>query len=62
MDIHKVLISKAYIILIRLEAYIKTRKKSKHLINKIIHRRDKVVKPEVVAKREEDKIDNSKSA
>lgn len=62
VDMHKVSISKSYAILVGLEAYVKTRKKSKHFFEKMMHRKDKVVYPEVAAKREEDEMDNSQSA
>lgn len=62
VDMHKVSVSKSYAILVGLEAYVKTRKKSKHIFEKMMHRKDKVVSPEVAAKREEEEMDNSQSA
>lgn len=62
VDMHKVSISKSYAILVGLEAYVKTRKKSKSFFEKLMHRKDKVVYPEIAAQREEDKMDSSKSA
>lgn len=62
VDMKHVSISKSYAVLVGLEAYIKTQQKGKSFIKKITHRRDKLVKPEEVARREEDEKDKSQSA
>ena len=62
VDMSHVSISKSYAILVGLETYVKTRKKSKHLIDKVMHGKDKIVAPEVAHRREEEAKDTSQSA
>jgi hypothetical protein len=62
VDMHHVSISKSYVVLVGLEAYIKTRTKSKELGHKMLHHRDKILDPEEVARREEEARDKSESA
>lgn len=61
-DMSHVSISKSYAVLVGLEAYIKTRHKSKDIMGKMIHRRDKLIAPEEVQRREEEAKDKSESA
>jgi hypothetical protein len=61
-DMSRVSISKSYTILVGLETYVKTRRKGKEFVGKLIHGKDKLVAPEEVKKREEEKKDKSKSA
>uniref|UniRef100_A0A0B7JQ07 IQ calmodulin-binding motif protein n=1 Tax=Bionectria ochroleuca TaxID=29856 RepID=A0A0B7JQ07_BIOOC len=62
VDMSHVSISKAYAVLVGLEVYVNTRKKSKKLIQDMMHRKDKVVAPEVAHQREEEAKDTSQSA
>lgn len=62
VDMSHVSISKSYTVLVGLEMYIKTRKKGKELFQKLAHKKDKVLHPEEVLKREEDERDKSESA
>ncbi|EFY85164.1 IQ calmodulin-binding motif protein [Metarhizium acridum CQMa 102] len=62
VDMSHVSISKSYTILVGLETYLKTRKKGKELVGKLIHGKDKLVAPEEVQRREEEKKDKSESA
>lgn len=62
VDMKHVSISKAYAVLVGLEAYIKTQKKSKDLVGKMAHSKDKILAPEVARRREEDAFDKSESA
>lgn len=62
VDMSHVSISKAYAVLVGLEVYVNTRKKSKKLIQDMMHRKDKVVAPEVAQQREEEAKDTSQSA
>ena len=55
-------ISRSYAVLVGLEAYVKTRRKGKNLVQKLIHHRDKILSPEEAAKREEQERDKSQSA
>lgn len=55
-------ISRSYAVLVGLEAYVKTRKRGKKIINNILHKKDKVLSPEKFAKREEEARDKSESA
>lgn len=55
-------ISRSYAVLVGLEAYVKTRRRGKKLLQKIVHHRDKMLSPEEVAKREELERDKSQSA
>ncbi|KAK0391635.1 hypothetical protein NLU13_1134 [Sarocladium strictum] len=62
VDMRHVSISKSYVVLVGLEAYIKTRTKGKALGHKVLHHRDKILDPEEVARREEEARDKSESA
>lgn len=62
VDMSHVSISKSYAILVGLEAYIKTRKKGKRFVEKMIHHKDKMVDPDEVRRREEEAKDQSQSA
>lgn len=62
VDMSHVSISKSYAILVGLEMYVKTRRKSKRFIKKMLHQKDKIVDPEEVQQREEDAKDKSQSA
>ncbi|KID84687.1 IQ calmodulin-binding motif protein [Metarhizium guizhouense ARSEF 977] len=62
VDTSHVSISKSYTILVGLETYLKTRKKGKELVGKLMHGKDKLVAPEEVQRQEEEKKDKSESA
>jgi hypothetical protein len=62
VDMSHVSISRSYAVLVGLEAYVKTRRKGKKLVQKLIHHRDNILSPEEVAKREAEERDKSKSA
>ncbi|TPX17164.1 uncharacterized protein E0L32_003282 [Thyridium curvatum] len=62
VDMSHVSISKSYAVLVGLEAYVKSRRKGKDLVRKITHRRDKIIAPEEVKRREEEEMDKSESA
>lgn len=62
VDMSHVSISKSYAILVGLETYIKTRRKSKRFLKKVLHRKDKIVHPEEVRRQEEEAKDKSQSA
>ncbi|KAJ4195741.1 hypothetical protein NW755_001904 [Fusarium falciforme] len=62
VDMTHVSISKSYVVLIGLEAYVKTRRKGKDLAQRVGHRRDKILDPEEAARREEEARDKSESA
>jgi hypothetical protein len=62
VDMNRVTISKSYTVLVGLEAYVKTRRKGKDLVGKLMHRRDKILAPEEVRRREEEAMDKSESA
>ena len=55
-------ISRSYAVLVGLEAYVKTRRRGKKLIQKLVHHRDKILSPEEEAKRLEAERDKSESA
>ncbi|KAK2596922.1 hypothetical protein N8I77_012804 [Diaporthe amygdali] len=62
VDTSHVSISKSYAVLVGLEMYTKTRQKGKKLIQRTAHKKDKVIHPEEVQKREEEARDKSQSA
>jgi hypothetical protein len=62
VDMSHVSISRSYAVLVGLEAYVKTRRRGKKMVQKLIHHRDKILSPEEVAKREEEERDKSESA
>jgi hypothetical protein len=53
-DMSHVSISRSYAILVGLEAYVRSRKRGKKLIQKLMHGHNKMLSPEVLAKQEED--------
>ena len=55
-------ISRSYAILVGLEAYVKVRRRSKKMIQKLVHHRDKILSPQEVAEREDAERDKSESA
>ncbi|RSM00339.1 hypothetical protein CEP52_009210 [Fusarium oligoseptatum] len=62
VDMMHVSISKSYVVLIGLEAYVKTRRKGKDLAQRVGHRRDKILDPEEAARQEDEARDKSESA
>lgn len=62
VDMSHVSISRSYAVLVGLEAYVKTRRRGKNMVKKIIHGRDKLLSPEETARREEQERDKSESA
>ncbi|KAG5980510.1 hypothetical protein E4U55_003949 [Claviceps digitariae] len=62
VDTSHVSISKSYTILVGLETYLKTRRKGKELMGKLVRGKEKVLAPEQVRKREEAQKDKSQSA
>ena len=55
-------ISRSYAVLVGLEAYVKSRKRGKKIVQKLIHHRDKILSPDELAQREEEERDKSESA
>ena len=53
VDMSHVSISRSYAVLVGLEAYMKSRRRGKKLVQKLIRRRDKILFPDEVARREE---------
>lgn len=62
VDMSHTTLSKSYAVLVGLEAYVKTRRKGKDLVGKLVHHRDKIIAPEELKQREEDAKDTSQSA
>jgi hypothetical protein len=62
VDMSHVSISRSYALLVGLEAYVKSRRRGKKLVQKLIHGRDKIISPDEVAKREEEEQDKTESA
>jgi hypothetical protein len=62
VDMSHVSISRSYAILVGLEAYVKSRKRGKKLVRKLMHGRDKLLSPEETARREEEERDKTESA
>ncbi|RYP85309.1 hypothetical protein DL770_005055 [Monosporascus sp. CRB-9-2] len=62
VDMSHVSISKSYAVLVGLEAYVKTKKKGKELVERLSHRKLKMLHPEEAAEREEALKDKSESA
>jgi uncharacterized membrane protein YgaE (UPF0421/DUF939 family) len=62
VDMSHVSISKSYAILVGLEAYVKTRRKSKKFVEKMLHQKNKIVDPEEVRRQVEEAQDKSESA
>jgi hypothetical protein len=62
VDMRRVSISKSYAVLVGLEMYVKTRRKGKSLLERMSHRKEKLLSPEDARKREEAAKDTSQSA
>lgn len=62
VDMSHVSISKSYAVLVGLEAYVKTQKKSKKTWQKLTHQREKLLYPEEARRKEEAAQDKSESA
>ncbi|PHH75519.1 hypothetical protein CDD80_2316 [Ophiocordyceps camponoti-rufipedis] len=62
VDMSHVSISKSYAVLVGLETYVKTRRKGKHLVDKLVRRKEKIMAPEEFRKRQEAEKDKSESA
>jgi hypothetical protein len=55
-------ISRSYAVLVGLEAYVKTRRRGKKMLQKLMYHRDKVLSPVELAEKEEAERDKSESA
>lgn len=62
VDMSHVSISKSYAVLVGLEAYVKTKKKGKEIMQKLTHQKQKILYPDEARKREEAALDTSESA
>ncbi|PHH82624.1 hypothetical protein CDD82_5350 [Ophiocordyceps australis] len=62
VDMSHVSISKSYAVLVGLETYAKTRSKGRQLVDSLVRRRDKIMAPDQVRRREEADRDKSESA
>jgi hypothetical protein len=62
VDMSRVSISRAYAVLLGLEAYTRTKKKLEHGLHHAVEEKDQVLHPHEVRKREEEARDKSKSA
>lgn len=62
VDMSHVSISRSYAVLVGLEAYVKTRRRGKRVMGKILHGRDKILSPDELKRREEEARDKSESA
>ncbi len=62
VDMSHVSISRSYAVLVGLEAYVKTRKRGKKVVQALLHGRDKLLSPEEARQREEAKRDKTESA
>jgi hypothetical protein len=62
VDMSHVSISKSYAVLVGLEMYLKTRRKGKKFVQKVAHRKDKLIDPDEVRRREVADMDKSESA
>lgn len=62
VDMSHVSISKSYAVLVGLEAYVKTKKKGKEVVQKLTHQKQKLLDPEEAKRKEEEEIDKSQSA
>ncbi|QSZ37484.1 hypothetical protein DSL72_008582 [Monilinia vaccinii-corymbosi] len=60
-DMSHVSISRSYAVLVGLEAYVKTRKRAKDVVEKVVRRRDKILDREGVVGREGEHADKSES-
>lgn len=62
VDMSHVSISKSYAVLVGLETYVKTRRKGKHLVDKLVRRKERIMAPEEFRRRQEAEKDKSESA
>lgn len=62
VDMSHVSISRSYMVLVGLETYVKTRRRGKGLVAKLVRGRDKILDPETAKAKEESAIDKSESA
>lgn len=62
VDMTHVSISRSYLVLVGLEAYVKTRRRGKKLVAKLVRGREKILDPETAKAKEEAAIDKSESA
>ncbi|KAK0123243.1 hypothetical protein ONS96_010242 [Cadophora gregata f. sp. sojae] len=62
VDMSHVSISRSYTVLLGLEAYVKTRRRGKRFMRKLVHGKEKILSPEELAKKEEAARDKSESA
>ncbi|TID06493.1 IQ domain-containing protein IQM6 [Colletotrichum higginsianum] len=62
VDTSHVSISKSYAVLVGLEVYVKTRQKGKRTLEKMTHKKERIMAPEAFRRREEDEKDKSESA
>jgi hypothetical protein len=62
VDMSRVSISRAYAVLVGLEAYVRTRKKIKHGLQHVHEKEEEILHPEETKKKREDALDHSKSA
>ena len=62
VDMSHVSISRSYAVLVGLEAYVKTRRRGKRMLQKLLYHRDKVLSPVELAEKEEAEREKSQSA
>jgi hypothetical protein len=62
VDMSHVSISKSYAVLVGLEAYVKTRKKGKEMLQHMTHHKEKILDPKLAREKEEAARDKSESA
>ncbi|KFY45187.1 hypothetical protein V494_01087, partial [Pseudogymnoascus sp. VKM F-4513 (FW-928)] len=62
VDMSHVSISRSYAVLVGLEAYVRTRRRGKRVVGKLLYGRDKILSPDEVRRREEEERDKSESA
>ncbi|KAF7864084.1 hypothetical protein EAF04_007049 [Stromatinia cepivora] len=61
-DMSRVSISRSFAVLVGLEAYVKTRKRAKKVMGKVVRRKDKMLDKEGVVRRDEEMTDKCESA
>ncbi|KAK3942120.1 hypothetical protein QBC46DRAFT_380678 [Diplogelasinospora grovesii] len=62
VDMSHVSISKSYAVLVGLEAYVKTRRKGKKFLNKMVHAGDHIIHPHECERQKEEEQDTGESA
>ena len=62
VDMRRLTVSKSYAVLVGLETYVNTHKKSKHFVERLLRQQKKVVAPEKAKKEDEATKDQSQSA